>query len=440
MHSLCLKLLLCFSLLTAPLAVSADDYTSFVAEAVEARNRGDFPLAETLLRDAYQVANDKREAAYLLGLVLAFQEKFKESMVLLDSAIASYPEDDTLQLARARVMSYQGDYQASLKTTQQILAKNPANTEASNLAGRVNIYQKRWRDAGVHFDRVLRIEPDNLEAIIGQHDIALFSGDKDTAEVWLTRAETIAPGHADVITRRNRQTGVATSVHQLSIGWGASDISFSGFSNWYDRFIEYRHGAQGGNQQALRFQHAHRFGKHDSFLDLQLVYPDIPLLISVGAGIEQDFLPKWRISLGSYTTVLEGSEKLGAIIGHASYRHTVYETGTVRQLVFNLDYYYQHVNGWLSPAVMLTNDEQGKTSSGWSISTNHQLTPDWRVGFGYADAPETENNRTTDTKNYHVYTTYQFTPHWRARIDLSQNEREDSYTRRSAILSMSYQF
>src|SRR5688572_4597051 len=86
----------------------AQDYDSLIQQALRQRNAGDFAAAEQTLRQAYAIPADKSEVSYLLAMVLAFQQRYIEAMDLIDTALETYPDNIDLQLARARVLSYQG--------------------------------------------------------------------------------------------------------------------------------------------------------------------------------------------------------------------------------------------------------------------------------------------------------------------------------------------
>ena len=100
-------------------------YDSLLQEALDLRNAGNFTGAEQTLRNARTLAADTNEIDYLLGMTLAFQDRFTEALQVLDSALVSYPEDIQLQIARARVYSYKGEYETALELTEKVLEEDP---------------------------------------------------------------------------------------------------------------------------------------------------------------------------------------------------------------------------------------------------------------------------------------------------------------------------
>ena len=140
--SLALLVMLCLS--TGRATAAEQNYDTLVEQALTYRNDGNFVAAEQSLRQARDLASDTREVDYLLGMVLAFQERFEESMGLLDSALDTYPSDTQLQLAKGRVHSYLGQYSQSLTWVNRVLADQPDNLEALVLSARVNFYNENY--------------------------------------------------------------------------------------------------------------------------------------------------------------------------------------------------------------------------------------------------------------------------------------------------------
>ncbi|MDO8272732.1 MAG: tetratricopeptide repeat protein, partial [Gammaproteobacteria bacterium] len=75
------------------------DYDSLLQTAIGQRNAGNMPAAEQTFRQAWEIADNKSEAAYLLALVIAFQDRYEEAITLLDATLIDYPQDTNLLLA-----------------------------------------------------------------------------------------------------------------------------------------------------------------------------------------------------------------------------------------------------------------------------------------------------------------------------------------------------
>ena len=93
------RLILLFGWLTLCSTSLAQDYEELIRQAVEQRNNGELAGAEASLRAAWPLSEDKREVAYLLGMVLAFQERYAEARELVQTYLQAYPDDTSLREA-----------------------------------------------------------------------------------------------------------------------------------------------------------------------------------------------------------------------------------------------------------------------------------------------------------------------------------------------------
>lgn len=442
------RLLKCFRFLPGLLLVLsatlyAADYDTLIQESLRLRNSGDFVGAETRLREAFNLVDDKREVAYLLGLVLAFQEKYTEAQDILDAALLQSPEDIGLQLASARVNAYQGQYREARQVVNAILERDAGNYEARNLAGRVALYQNRYAEGKAHFLQVLKQDPDNLEALIGVHDSDLYLGNKDLSDEALRKAQRLAPDHADVLVRLNKERYVKKPQHELFLGFETSSFNKVFLTRWYDRFLEYRHYSPNRNQQFLRTEHAHRFGLHDSLIEagaLMRGTTSIPVEIALGISDNAEFLPEYRLTVTTRVNVNQGDEGFGATIASIRYRNSKYQTGSTHQLNIDFEHYFADANAWIIPGVGTVIDENGESSLSWRLGIHGQLGARLRTGFTFSDAPETENNITIDTRVMHVYARYRLTNRFSIRLDGVRNLRENVYTRDSLGVTLAYKF
>jgi YaiO family outer membrane protein len=245
----------------------------------------------------------------------------------------------------------------------------------------------------------------------------------------------------EVTSRLQRADDQFLPSHQLLWGYGVSDLNETFFSNWRDRFMEYRHFSNNGNQQFLRVEHDHRFDLHDSMLELGFLLgarSSVPIDLAIGITEDAEFLPEYRIRLGTHwqiRSLLPGASVLSLGVQQARYA-----TGTTRNLSLNLDYYVANTNLWFTPGIGLLEDEHGERRSTWQLGIHDQLTSRWRIGFNYIDAPETDNNITLDSRSGHFYMAYQWSDAIAVRVDLARNLRQDSYTRESTAVSLQYRF
>jgi YaiO family outer membrane protein len=85
----------------------AQDYDALIQTALTQRNAGELAAAEKTLWAAYELATDKSEVSYLLGLVLAYQGLYGDALALIDEGLAAFPDDANLRAARTQVRDMQ---------------------------------------------------------------------------------------------------------------------------------------------------------------------------------------------------------------------------------------------------------------------------------------------------------------------------------------------
>lgn len=440
MKSLTLTLL-ALALLATP--ALAQDYDALIQQALQQRNQGDLPAAEKILRQARGLAKDKAEADYLLGMVLAFQQKYTEGLQIIEAALQVKPDDIELQLGRARVLSYQGVYQQASQITNKILAKEPANLEALSLAGRLAYYQRQPAVAEQRFQHVLALDANNLDALLGLYDSYLQQGETDQAQPWLERAAKVAPTHIEVLTRQQPEQYNAEPRHQISTGYSRSTIDHTGFSNWQDRFIEYRHLQPNGNQQYVRVEHNNRFNSTDTMIEAGLALQQkslLPLEVAIGVTPNAQFMPHWFGRLQGSTPLTDGKGSYGTVLLTGLVQYSSYANGDTQRLQLGLDYYLPNVDMWLTPNIGMVRDQNGLDTFAWGLAANWQLSGPTRIGASYSDAPETENLVTTDSKNVSVYWRQGLGKTFVLFLTWSQSERVNSYTRKAIDGTLQYRF
>lgn len=430
-------------LLLATGQVLAQDYDALIRQSLQQRDNGDLAGAEQTLRQAYVIPPDKSEVAYLLAMVMAFQQRYADALDMLDAALRDYPDNVDLQLGRARVLSYQGVYQEALKTVDAVLMWNPDNTEALNLAGRIALYQRRPAAAVEHYNAVLALDAGNLEALVGLYDAHTNLGDNDVAAPFLQRAASVAPNHIDVKTRQNPQQFNAEPRHQLTTGFSRSTIDLAAFADWSDRFVEYRHLQPNGNQQYVRVEHDHRFDRHDTLYEVGASFQQqsqLPFELAFGFTPSDDFLPEYYGRIGARTRLTDGTGNYGTVILTGMFQYSSFANGDTRRAQLGLEYYLPGVDAWLTPAIGMVRDQFGKDTFAWGIGAHWQVTGPTRIGVSYSDAPETENLITTDSTAYGFYLRQDLGNRFVLFLNFNRFDRVASYVRKSYDATLQYRF
>lgn len=433
---------LLFGAFSTPVFSAEADYDTLIQESLLARNAGEFLRAEDILRQARTLARESNEVDFLLAMVLAFQERYLEANRILDAALERYPTDQQLVLGKARVLSYQGFYREAIEQADRALAANPGNQDALNLKARVFYYQRRLQEAQDTYAQVLQIDPNNLEALIGLYDTALARGLEDAASNYLNMAESVAPGHIDVISRQQQVSQPVAARHELIASFAESTLDRPGFANWYDRSLEYRYRNTSGNQYFLRTEHAHRFGLHDTQLELGTVIAGQRRTynFSVAFTPDDEILPEYRLRAGTGFFLNQATDAIGSTTLDLALTNARYTTGDVQILNLDFTHYLLNVNAWITPGFILVKDELGDSSSGWRMGAHWQASERFLLGVDYTDAAETEFNVTSQTRAKHLYLQYQFLDDLALRLDFSESRRENSYSRDALALSLRYSF
>ncbi len=418
------------------------DYDALVQTAIGQRNAGDMQAAEQTFRQAWEIADNKSEAAYLLALVIAFQERYEEAITLLDAALTDYPQDTNLLLAKARVRSYQGLLQEAGDLAEGILAEQPQNQEARNLTARIALYQRRPAYAKTLLEEVLVSSPNDLEALTGLYDAELALGNSEEASAVLARAASVSPTHIDVLSRQGEAAQPGIPMHAWITGFERSRTD--GLStHWNDRFVEYRHRYNLSTEQSLRVSHNHRFGEHDTSVESSLLLwqqSSTPLEVTLGATPDADFSATRSARAAISTRLSEGNDRIGSTVMSASVQGARYRTGNIARLGIDLEHYLRNTDAWFTLGAGMVRDENKTNIVGWRLGANWQSTANLRIGVGYSEGAETENGITSDTSSTSGYIAYRLGASWQLQLNLTQSRRENSYTRDSAALTLQYRY
>ena len=186
-----------------------------------------------------------------------------------------------------------------------------------------------------------------------------------------------------------------------------------------------------------------RFGSQDTLLEVGGIISwgaDYPLEIAVAYGDDSDFSPEQRLRLATSIRVLDRVEGFGTSMLDLSFSKAEYQTGEVEVGRIGVTHYFTGFNGWINTAALWVNDENDRSSLGWTSGINWQASNRVRVGYSYTDAPEIENNITTETETHHFYTSYQLTDSLALRLDGSRNDRQNSFSRDTLSLSLQIRF
>lgn len=140
--------------------------------------RKQFAEAETLLRTALATAPDDPTLNAQLALVLAAENK-AEALPLLEKLHAAHPADAAITRMLAQVMAEAGDYVASDRLYTNLLAVSPDDPDLLVAHGQNLVRQAHLEAAMKVFDRVTQIAPGNADGWSGLAFTASRTGHPD---------------------------------------------------------------------------------------------------------------------------------------------------------------------------------------------------------------------------------------------------------------------
>ncbi|MDR1485862.1 MAG: tetratricopeptide repeat protein [Planctomycetaceae bacterium] len=151
--------------------------------------RGDNIAAEREFREALRIVPSDGNAAYSLGLLLAEQGKFEESIKMLKTATKNF-EQTTSTLSTATIPETTLISEpAIIESTSQ---KSAANRAGYNL-GLLLLKLKRHEEAELEFEKIIKADPQNTTFLYAIAVSYLQRGEKQKAAAIINRLITIDP-------------------------------------------------------------------------------------------------------------------------------------------------------------------------------------------------------------------------------------------------------
>jgi tetratricopeptide (TPR) repeat protein len=194
---------------------------------------GDMATAERLYSARLAADSTDQRALHRMALILAWAQKYDESIHLFDRLLAYAPDNREAYVDRARVMAWRGDPAAGVESLNQLLARDPAYLPAlqaraqfQSWAGaydaalatygqiqrispedrtvgydraRVLGWASRFGAASAVYDSLLRVNPGDQAALLGLAQVLTWSGKADSASAVYRRVLAMHPGDLDAM-------------------------------------------------------------------------------------------------------------------------------------------------------------------------------------------------------------------------------------------------
>ena len=432
--------------LTLLLAVSvpaiSQTFIELYYEALDAHRAGDIATAIPRLEQAVALQPENVDALLLLGTLYGFEQRFAEALETLERGLVLAPEYTDLRIAIARINSWQGKSDEAISLVEQILADQPNNVGALNLRARVAYYVGDMERAERMFSSVLEQQPENLEALLGLADVNAAQGKYDLAESQYRRAQTIDPMSAEVAERLSRERP-RTLLWQLDTSGSYSWFSRDSRPSWRESFNQISYRVSPNTVVHGRVELSERFDRTDTYLQAGMdhrISDRSSGYVYLGLTPSADFRERRALLGGGAIRLRPGQEEPIVTVVTIDAKQAAYSSGDVTTIKPGLQLYFLAGRLWLSGQWINTWDETDRHVSGWSVRVDGQASERVRLYAGLADAPETEANRTVDTRSIFGGAIMGFTPQLSTRFDYAHEDRENAYIRESVNVGVSLRF
>lgn len=347
---------------------------------------------------------------------LAAQQHYEEALTLLDKAQKDYPDNVEIKITIARILSWQGNYEAAEKKIEQLGTKADNNADVMLLEASLAYYQQDYDTAILLYQNILATYPDYEDARKGLERI-----------------------------KRVQQLEAESSGYkwQMDIGYEHSNFARRNQPAWdqeflqLTRFINNRktaiHGMVIRYDQFRNVDTEFAAGINHSFTNYLNGY------ISGAVTPVADFRPKRRIAGGGAARIIHASDISIPVWITLDTRYDMYEESNV--LNVNPGIRVEPFAGWAVASRMITVDQDGaRITYGRDYRLDGTVTDKLRFYVGYADAPETVAAITVKTKTYFGGIILDIRPDTTLRLGYAHDDRENSYIRQVANASISYRF
>jgi tetratricopeptide (TPR) repeat protein len=164
------------------LSVPAPDTLTIRERANQAWIHGGDDDPEELYRLVLEDEPDDQVALLRLGLLLAWEDQFEQSLALLDRLIGLEPENVEALTHRARVLAWSGELERALAELEQVLALEPAYVLALEARAQFLEWTGDYRASASAYGRLLEVGgQENLELHRSRARLLVSAGEVEEA-------------------------------------------------------------------------------------------------------------------------------------------------------------------------------------------------------------------------------------------------------------------
>ena len=168
-----------------------NDYSKVIEYCLQIRNNLD-----SLIHKSF--SNADAWTAYRIGEAYRKENKFDQALVYFDRAVSLAPFIPDFRLKLADLQFDINDLISAEKNYLFILKENPKNVSANvNYGYLIMSWKKDVAKATFYYSNALKIDPDNIQAILNLAGISLYSGNNQEARKLLLKVLKIDPINAE---------------------------------------------------------------------------------------------------------------------------------------------------------------------------------------------------------------------------------------------------
>ena len=379
---------------------------------------------------------------------------------------ASAQDADVLELARQAAES--GDYQNAIDFLTLRLQEDPDDWQARYFYARVLGWSGDWLAAAAEYDDLLVADPGNVDFLLGQAQVRVWSGKPARALPMLEVARYLAPGYETVWAleiQALREIGTDTTLRlgeDLSdlarqrfpdAGWHAEGslpsiaprsnregqfrvatwISYesldSGLPDWQSVVLEGDYRRLDKEAWYGHLRRTDRFNQTDNELMVGTYVPINPRWLAVAEATvapDAEVLPRWS-AMARLEVLLGGGWELGGSLRHSDYQSTFVDVQTVEIVRYSKSYRFAY-------SLHRGEPDNADTTLSHVLRLDRYYGEDNRLTVLYASGEESENVGLSqllisDIETLSLQGQHQVSRRWAFLWALSYHEQGDFYTR-----------
>ena len=373
----------------------------------EARLAGRFAEAAEKLREAARLQPENADVQVELGLALSTTRRFADAEKALRRALQIAPDYADAKLGLARLAYFGKRYEEARTGTKAVLAKRPDDKDAQTLLRQI---ERAIADqAAERAKRRAAAEARRLAAA--------------TTPAPEAAAPPIRLWRFDADGSLSKLTGGRDDWREFSARLGYLVLPSTTVS--------------GGIEVARR--NAAPDAYFEGRIDHKLT-PDVSIYLLGGGTPDADFRPIYSFGSGVAARLYQQRGVIAATVLTADGKYSEYVLGPVRTVSPGIEQYLFDGRLWITAKWIQTRDERNRDLGGYLVRGDVLLRDDLRVFLGYADAPETSEGFTMQTRAVFGGVSYDVTSAITLRASAAYEQRPGFFDRRTVSIGATTRF